>query len=191
MGDIRSLNYFAQDHQGRLCGFYVPGQEVDYIHLHPALSSDVREKVHEMTYRQLDGLDWSNIFVAGGMVLGTLLSVEEMDAPSAADQWKGSDIDIYIYGLHPAAANEKVCLIYEVFRANLPANAPYLVIGNSKEISFLTSYPNRIVQIILKKVRHPKGAPRAIGYDGKEVSVLHRMVRALESTQVSLRDTDD
>ena len=159
-----------------------------FTYIQPSLPM-FEKRFHEMTYGQLDGLDWSNIFVAGGMVLGPLLSVEEKDAPNTVDQWKGSDIDIYVYGLDPAAANEKVCHIYDVFKANLPADAPCLVIRNSKTISFLTSYPNRRVQIILKKVRHPKEVLLnfdldicAVGYDGKEVWMLPRMVRALEST---------
>jgi hypothetical protein len=149
------------------------------------------KRFHEMTYSQLNGLDWSNIFIAGGIVLGALLSVEERHAPNSAEQWKGSDIDIYIYGLHPVDANKKIRHIYEVFRANLPADTPCLVIRNSKTISFLTSYPNRRFQIVLKKVRHPKEVLLnfdldicAVGYDGKEVWMLPRMVRALESTWV-------
>ena len=85
-----------------------------------------------MTYGQLDGLDWANIFVAEGIILGALLSVEEKDAPNTVDQRKGSDINIYTYGLHPTATNEKVCHVYEAFRANLLANAPCLVTRNSK-----------------------------------------------------------
>jgi len=184
--------------RGDFAGFtFLDKKRTIFTYIQPSLPM-FEKRFHEMTYRQLDGLDWSNIFVAGGMVLGTLLSVEEKDAPNTADQWKGSDIDIYIYGLHPAAANEKVRHIYEVFRANLPANAPCLVVRNSKTISFLTSYPNRRFQIILKKVRHPKELLLnfdldicAVGYDGKEVWMLPRMVRALESTWVSLRDTND
>ena len=161
-----------------------------FTYIQPSLPM-FEKRFHEMTYGQLDGLDWSNLFVAGGMVLGALLSVEAKDAPNTVDQWKGSDIDIYVYGLDPVAANEKVRHIYDVFKANLPAEAPCLVIRNSKTISFLTSYPNRRLQIILKKVRHPKEVLLnfdldicAVGYDGKEVWMLPRMVRALESTYV-------
>ena len=172
-----------------LAGFtFLDKKRTPFAYIQPSLRMFER-RFHEMTYGQLDGLDWSNIFVAGGMVLGALLSVEETDAPNTADQWKGSDIDIYIYGLHPAAANEKIRHIYEVFKANLPANAPSLIVRNSKTISFLTSYPNRRFQVILKKVRHPKEVLLnfdldicAVGYDGKEVWMLPRMVRALEST---------
>ena len=175
--------------RGDFAGFtFLNKRRSSFTYIQPSLPMFER-RFHEMTYGQLDGLDWSNIFVAGGMVLGTLLGVEEKDAPNTVDQWKGSDIDIYVYGLHPAAANEKIRHIYEVFKANLPADAPCLVTRNSKTISFLTSYPNRRFQIILKKVRHPKEVLLnfdldicAVGYDGKEVWMLPRMVRALEST---------
>ena len=174
--------------RGDFAGFtFLDKKRTSFIYIQPSLPMFER-KFHEMTYGQLNGLDWPNIFVAGGMVLGALLSAEGKDAPNTADQWKGSDIDIYIYGLDPAAANEKIRHIYEVFRSNLPTDASCLVIRNSKTISFLTSYPNRRFQIILKKVRHPKEVLLnfdldicAVGYDGKEVWILPRMVRALES----------
>lgn len=183
--------------RGDFAGFtFLDKRRSTFIYIQPSLPM-FEKRFHEMTYGQLDGLDWSNLFVAGGMVLGALLSVEEKDAPNTADQWQGSDIDIYVYGLDPAAANEKIRHIYDVFKANLPADAPCLVIRNSKTISFLTSYPNRRLQIILKKVRHPKEVLLnfdldicAVGYDGKEVWMLPRMVRALESTYcISTRRT--
>jgi len=175
--------------RGDFAGFtFLDKKRTSFTYIQPSLPMFER-KFQEMTYGQLNGIDWSNIFVAGGMVLGPLLSVEEKDAPNTANQWKGSDIDIYIYGLDPAAANEKIRHIYQVFRSNLPADASCLVIRNSKTISFLTSYPNRRFQIILKKVRHPKEVLLnfdldicAVGYDGKEVWMLPRMVRALEGT---------
>jgi hypothetical protein len=175
--------------RGDFAGFtFLDKTRTSFIYTQPSLPMFER-RFHEMTYGQLYGLDWSNIFVAGGMVLGALLSVEEKDAPNIVDQWKGSDIDIYVYGLDPTAANEKVRHIYDVFKANLPAEAPCLVTRNSKTISFLTSYPNRRFQVILKRVRHPKEVLLnfdldicAVGYDGKEVWMLPRMVRALEST---------
>lgn len=174
--------------RGDFAGFtFLDKKRTSFAYIQPSLPM-FEKRFHEMTYGQLNGLDWSNTFVAGGMVLGALLSVEGKDAPNTVDQWKGSDIDIYIYGLDPVAANQKIRHIYKIFRANLPADAPCLVIRNSKTISFLTSYPNRRFQIILKKVRHPKEVLLnfdldicAVGYDGKEVWMLPRMVRALES----------
>jgi hypothetical protein len=42
----------------------------------------------------LNGLDWNNVFVAGGIVLGTLMCVDEgMD-----EKYKDNDIDMYFYG---------------------------------------------------------------------------------------------
>ena len=125
--------------RGDFAGFtFLDKKRTSFIYIQPSLPMFER-KFHEMTYGQLNGLDWSNVFVAGGMVLGALLSAEGKDAPNTSDQWKGSDIDIYIYGLDPAAANEKFRHIHEVFRSNLPADAPPLVIRNSKTISFLTA----------------------------------------------------
>jgi hypothetical protein len=53
------------------------------------------EAFHEMTNAQPNGLDWSNVFVAGGMSLGALLCSDVTEGK----QWISSDIDIYIYGL--------------------------------------------------------------------------------------------
>lgn len=49
----------------------------------------------------LDGLNWDNVFVAGGAILGSLV----------ADKQKlGNDVDIFLYGLYDDdEANKKVC----------------------------------------------------------------------------------
>ncbi|KAF9069166.1 hypothetical protein BDP27DRAFT_1447965 [Rhodocollybia butyracea] len=77
-------------------------------------SADFKRRFYSMTGGLLAGLDWSNIFVAGGLVLGALLTP---DIPSTAsvpaflnqyEEWISSDIDLYIYGLDVDAANKKI-----------------------------------------------------------------------------------
>jgi hypothetical protein len=138
----------------------------------------------------LKNLDWSNICVAGGIVLGTLLAVDA--APSIVEQWAASDIDVYVYGLGPAAANAKLEHLFSTFRANLPAGTPTLVVRNSKTVTFYSRYPLRRVQVVLKLVKSPKAVLLnfdldvcAMGWDGTELWMLPRAARALESTSAS------
>ncbi|KAG8834292.1 hypothetical protein FRC20_007488 [Serendipita sp. 405] len=137
---------------------------------------------------QLKGLEWSNIFVAGGLVLGSLLCVDVEDAVNTPEQWESSDVDIYIYGLTPAQANDKIRHLYDIFKRNLPSDAPTLVVRNSKTISFISQYPIRRFQIILKMCQSPAEVLLnfdldicAMGYDGKQLYMLPRAARALET----------
>jgi hypothetical protein len=128
----------------------------------------------------LRGLDWANVFVAGGKVLSTL--VHGRDAEDA-------DVDLYIYGLDAEQANDKVRHIYQVWNANLPAgNQEKLVVKNAKTINLLPSYPHCRIQIVLKLVSSPTQVLLnfdldvcAIGFDGSRVLMLPRCARAIET----------
>lgn len=135
----------------------------------------------------LHGLDWSNIFIAGGIALTTLLHTDQFD--DDRKEVKESDIDVYIYGLGPKEANNKVKHIYEVWSSNLPAdNKQRMVVKNSKTINLLADYPNRRIQIVLKLVQSPTNVllnfdldACALGFNGKEVLMLPRCARAIET----------
>lgn len=117
----------------------------------------------ELTAGILDGLDWTNVVVAGGIALNTLLRVEggehayeQINFWVTADQ--DSDIDLYIYGLPtPAEANTKIEHIHAVWCRNVDRAAlaaglpppPKLIIRNSKTVNFLSDYPHRRVQVCL------------------------------------------
>lgn len=157
-----------------------------------ANNQEYKKVFHKMTNGQLEGLDWSNIFVAGGMTLGALLCVETPNASQSAENWISSDIDIYIYGLSPEAANKKIEELWIIFKKNIPPNSPTLVIRNSKTISFLSNYPLRRFQIILKIVHNPAEVLLnfdldicAMGFNGEGLYMLPRAARALESTYQS------
>lgn len=137
----------------------------------------------------LKGLDWSNVFVAGGMVLSSLLCVSESDIP----KFSSSDIDIYIYGLGPIEANLKIQHLFDVWKSNLPpdAKSETLVVKNSRTITFFSKYPIKRVQIVLKLVKSPREVLLnfdldvcAMGWDGERLLMLPRAARALESTSV-------
>ncbi|KAF8320032.1 hypothetical protein DL93DRAFT_2164204 [Clavulina sp. PMI_390] len=133
----------------------------------------------------LNNLNWEHVFVAGGMPLSALLCT---DLAVDAKKYKDSDIDIYIYGLDPLAANQKVDHIYQTWLANLPPDSKPHVLRNSRTITFIAKYPIKRIQIVLKLVANPKEVllnfdldPCAIGFDGKDVWMLPRATRALET----------
>ena len=145
-------------------------------------------KVFErITHGVLHGLDWSNVFVAGGMALTTLLHTD----PSKDDDRavRDPDIDLYIYGLGPEDANRKVEEVHDTWARNLPATArARLVVKNAKTINLLSSYPHRRVQIVLKLLPSPTDVllnfdldACAIGFDGSRVLMLPRCARAIET----------
>jgi hypothetical protein len=91
--------------------------------------------------RLLEGLNWDNVFVAGGIILASLLCIDSPTAVHKPEDYVSSDIDIYIYGLSPLEANEKVKHIFEIYKRNLPSQAPTLVVRNSKAINFISHFP--------------------------------------------------
>ncbi|KAK6538820.1 hypothetical protein TWF694_010385 [Orbilia ellipsospora] len=132
----------------------------------------------------LEGLDWNNIFVAGGMALSALLCVDK----SMDDEYKSNDIDMYIYGLSPEEANEKIKHIAKIWKQNLTQDDDYIMVKNAKTVTLIGKYPSRRIQIILKHIKNPAAVllnfdldQVAIGYTGESVLFLPRCARALET----------
>ena len=151
-------------------------------------SSNVFAKTFDrITKGILTGLDWNNVFVAGGIALTTLMhtNTQKDNERSVRDP----DIDIYLYGLNAEQANDKVEHIYNVWRGNLPIdNKEQLVIKNAKTITFLADYPNRRIQIILKLLSSPTQVLLnfdldicAVGWNGLRAIMLPRCARAIET----------
>lgn len=147
-----------------------------------------------MTDSILTGLNWDNVFIAGGVVLGALLTPEippkHTDAPhiNKMDEWKSSDIDMYMYGLSPDLMNEKIKHIATTYKKNLPNGVPFLVVWNLQMVMLYSEWLHRRVQIILKLI----GSPREIllnfdldicagGFNGSNVFMLPWCVHVLES----------
>ncbi|KAL0564065.1 hypothetical protein V5O48_017991 [Marasmius crinis-equi] len=142
----------------------------------------------QMTGDVLRGLNWSNLFAAGGSVLGTLITPSGEEEVHMKEDWLGSDIDLFIWGLSAHEANRKIDHIAETYRRNLPQDAPFVVAKNSHTITFYSAWPTKRVQIVLKLVKNPRDVllnfdldPCAIGYDGSKVWMLPRFVRSLET----------
>ncbi|KAJ6493336.1 hypothetical protein C8R45DRAFT_989494 [Mycena sanguinolenta] len=153
------------------------------VDIQPSVAA-FRRTFDRMSDGLLKNLNWNNIIVAGGIVLGVLLSV----GGAAEEEWAASDIDIYIYGLTPAQANKKISELFATFKANLPKGSPVLIVRNSKTITFFSKYPLRRIQIVLKLVKSPRAVLLnfdldicAMCWDGSEFWMLPRAARALET----------
>ena len=141
----------------------------------------------KITHGILKGLDWGNVFIAGGMALTTLMHTDPSKDQNR--EITDPDLDLYIYGLGPEDANAKVQHIYETWSRNVPSSSPdRLVVKNAKTINLLASYPNRRIQIVLKLLPSPTDIllnfdldACAVGFDGSQVLMLPRFVRALET----------
>lgn len=89
-----------------------------------------------------DGMDWSNVFCAGGAVLACVV-------PQQGGVFRGSDIDLWIYGFkEDEEANEKVKHIHSVISRNTASRGQ--VVRTNRAITILGEYPYRHVQIILR-----------------------------------------
>ena len=144
-------------------------------------------KVFErITRGALRGLDWSNVLVAGGMALTTLLHIDPLKDDDRAV--RDPDIDLYIYGLGPEDANRKVEEVYDSWVRNVPATAQRLVVKDAKTINFLSDYPHRRLQVVLKLSASWTDVllnfdldACAIGFNGSRVLMLPRCARAIET----------
>ncbi|KAF7305479.1 hypothetical protein HMN09_00800700 [Mycena chlorophos] len=173
---------------GSLSGFLVLGAlRHPHICIQPSTAA-FRARFENLTGGLLNGLDWSNIFIAGGIVLGSLYSVESPQSSVKDKDLESSDIDMYIYGLDPDAANAKIKHIFKVYKKNLPSKAETLVVRNSKTITFYHKYPTRRIQIVLRFLKTPKDVLLnfdldicAMGWDGWNFWMLPRAARALET----------
>ncbi|KAF8300425.1 hypothetical protein DL93DRAFT_577034 [Clavulina sp. PMI_390] len=173
-------------HRTSLPGYFILDElRASDISIQPSFSA-FQEVFTKITGGILNGLDWSNVFVAGGIVLSTLLCTNP--TPADLDKYASSDIDVYIHGLDPLAANKKVEHIFDVWKSNVSASEKMLVVRNSRTITFFAGYPTKRVQIVLKLVKNPKEVLLnfdldicAMGYDGTSLVMLPRAARALET----------
>ncbi|KAL0578669.1 hypothetical protein V5O48_003335 [Marasmius crinis-equi] len=173
-----------------LSGFCVLGDKRgDKILIQPSQAA-FESSWSKMTGGVLKGLNWANLFAAGGSVLGSLVTPEVGvgEEVHEKEQWIGSDIDLYLWGLNINEANKRIEHVAQIYQENLPHGAPFVAARNSQTITLYSSWPTKRVQIILKLVDNPREVllnfdldPCAVGYDGLNVWMLPRFVRALET----------
>ncbi|CAZ85051.1 unnamed protein product [Tuber melanosporum] len=153
------------------------------IELQPS-SKKFGQTFKRLTNGIFEGLNWNNVVIGGGMVLATMQCLSEEDDKACID----SDIDLWIHGLNPEEANKKVREIYNVWWRNLNPERNFYVMKNAKTLTLMSDYPERRIQIILKMTRSEAEVllnfdldPCAMCWNGKEVRMLPRCARALET----------
>ena len=138
-----------------------------------------------VTHEVLKGLDWTNVFVAGPLILTVLMLTE----PSRRLHKRlGTDmIDLYLYELAPREALLKIEHIYTTWKANLQG-IPGLVAKHPFSMTLSTEKRCVSIRIHFRLYRSPIHVllgqdldPLAIGYDGHQVLMLPRCARALET----------
>lgn len=133
-------------------------------------------------------MNWTNVFAAGGAVLGCLAVSQE--------GYRGSDVDLFIHGiLDEEQANQKLREIYDVIIRNTRGRGD--VIRTHRAITILNPYPYRHIQVrssedrslllylpwqvILRLYRTPAEVllgfdidSCCVGYDGTDVWCMER-----------------
>lgn len=135
---------------------------------------------NEYTKGMLNGLDWNNLFAAGGAVLQNLVTDNDRG-------YQGTDIDLFLYDLSDEEANNKVRHIYQVIKQNTKAvGEEVTVIRTKNAITFINAYPYRHIQIVLRLYKSPAEVligfdidACCVGFDGSTAWVLPRARRAI------------
>ena len=106
--------------------------------------------------------------------------------PGSSPFAASSDVDLFLVGLTPEQALEKVKHIYKVMRLNRHG-AKILVVKTGSALTFVAGgYPQRFIQVVLKLFASPTDVLTAFDvdccgfcYDGTTVKCTHRALRAV------------
>lgn len=108
---------------------------------------------NNLTKGVLGGLNWDNVFVAGGIALNAFLCIKGEDNDDLSPKpWEygdmENDIDLYLYGFKTITeANNKIKEIWKVWNSNVSATNSTLIVRSSKTIGFIGNYPTRRIQV--------------------------------------------
>ena len=129
------------------------------------------------TMGALHGLNFDNVFAAGGSVLHCLEAFHDQPTNNT------SDVDLFIYGLSEAAANNKIKEIYNAILVNTPQAA---IVRGKHAVTIIQEYPTRHIQIVLRLYKSPAEILMgfdidccSVGFDGTAVWATPRALRAL------------
>jgi hypothetical protein len=100
---------------------------------------------NSFTHNAFTGVNWDNIFVAGGAVLGALIH------SPVEHSFHNSDIDIFVHSLNAEEATKKIFEVCNVINKNVGGEGHVLVSQHS--VTLLGIYPFRHVQFILRLYR--------------------------------------
>ncbi|KAE8236147.1 hypothetical protein A4X13_0g9248, partial [Tilletia indica] len=133
----------------------------------------------------LTGLDWRNVGAAGGSMLACLTE------PEFGPLLANSDVDLFIWGLSPTEAHDKLEDIIRIIRANAVNSASsYLLERTAGAVTFIprSSERGRKIQIVLRIYANPAAVlasfdidPATIFFDGAQVWLSLRAVRAFRT----------
>eukprot|EP01118_Nematostelium_gracile_P008854 TRINITY_DN2954_c0_g1_i2.p1 TRINITY_DN2954_c0_g1~~TRINITY_DN2954_c0_g1_i2.p1 ORF type:complete len:613 (-),score=130.85 TRINITY_DN2954_c0_g1_i2:72-1712(-) len=133
----------------------------------------------------LEGLNWNNLFVAGGSVLKSL-TTKEIPPRFRGDYFVNSDIDMFIYGLDADGALAKIMDVFLTIQKNSKNPNEITCMRTSRTITICPGYETRHVQIVLRLYKTPAEVLLGfdldcvgVGYDGKNVWALPRARRAI------------
>eukprot|EP01060_Flectonema_neradi_P006537 TRINITY_DN1442_c1_g3_i1.p1 TRINITY_DN1442_c1_g3~~TRINITY_DN1442_c1_g3_i1.p1 ORF type:complete len:1977 (+),score=404.23 TRINITY_DN1442_c1_g3_i1:58-5931(+) len=177
---------------GKVLTQYVQNQHLGCSSILPMSEFDA--SLNSMTCSQLEGLDWSNLLMAGGCVLGAMLP----DNIGTGESFRGSDMDLFVYGCSTDAEGQQVIeRVINCVRRNREKEtkgkrvkskkAPTLqILRTPHAVTILGEYPFRHVQIVLRMYQSPAEVllgfdvdSCAVGYDGDVVWASPRARRAI------------
>lgn len=125
-----------------------------------------------------EGMDWSNVFLAGGAVLSALIPQEK--------GFEGSDLDLFIYSPFEEDANEKVEAVLSLIEKNSSLNNFPIIVQTKNTVSIVRGFPHRNIQIIFRLYKSPAEIllgfdvdACSVGFDGKKVWATERAKRAI------------
>ncbi|KAA1479103.1 ankyrin [Dentipellis sp. KUC8613] len=136
--------------------------------------------------------DWNNVVAAGGSVLACMTPVPDVAKASKRSMRKyfheaaypTSDIDLFLWGMTPEQAENKIRAIYDAVRDSVPWDVT--CVRTKHTVSIHSQYPYRSVQIVLRLYQSPAeilagfdvDAPCSL-YDGQRVYANPRAIVAM------------
>ncbi|KAK0556102.1 hypothetical protein OC844_005947 [Tilletia horrida] len=139
---------------------------------------------HQFTDGALVGLDYSNVFIAGGSVNAVLT---ETDVDTFKTRLRKSDVDIFLYGLNDKDMLDKILLIEERLRTNIHGfQGKYVTERTAGAITFVPKYEDdRRFQVILRAHANPAEIlahfdldQARVGFDGERVWLSMLAIRS-------------
>lgn len=141
----------------------------------------------KITEGALRGLQWDNLLVAGSVALQALLDMDHTAYAYDGDEPKGH-IGIFLHGLNATQANCKLRQIENLWKRNLDPNVEACVLRTESVVEFRVNRPYKSVHVALTMFQSPTEIlshfhldAYAIGYDGRQVLMMPRCARAIET----------
>lgn len=147
----------------------------------------------KITQGALSGLRWENLVVAGSTAFQALL---DMDHTAHVNDCNVNIISIFLYGLDATRAGLKLREIESLWKSNLNPSAEVCVLRTESFVEFRVNRPYKSAHVALTIFQSPTEIlshfhldAHAIGYDGRQVLMIPRCARAIE-TGYSIFTTD-